>query len=454
MRATIENEAVQSIGKLSSFQDNEEIEITPDYQAVIRAIDANDPFIFISGKAGTGKTTLIGYLKDKVSGNVVVVAPTGVAALQVKGVTIHSFFRLPPRIIFPKEDIKIVKDKRMYESIRLLIIDEISMVRADIIDAIDLFLRANGPKQGKPFGGIQVMFVGDLFQLPPVVTDSDMELLKDRGYDEAFFFNAMSLSGKKMTMIELKKIFRQKDKQFTDILNQIRVNEDIEEAIEILNRECYPKEGDERPYAITLTTTNKRADSINEAALDAVDGGSIEFLGVLEGTFNLDDRNLPSPVNLILKIGAHVMFTANDQMTPRRWVNGTIGTVKEFIGNTVRIEIQGESTSTIFDVASHAWEAYKYEIDLATGKITSLVVGGYQQIPLMLAWAITIHKSQGKSMSEVNIDLAGGTFASGQAYVALSRCRTLAGIRLKRPIKISDVHCEPDIKRFYDALMV
>jgi len=454
MRATIENKAVQSIGKLSSFQDNEEIEITPDYQAVISAIDANDPLIFISGKAGTGKTTLIGYLRDKVSGNVVVVAPTGVAALQVKGVTIHSFFHLPPRIIFPKEDIKIVKDKRMYEGIRLLIIDEISMVRADIIDAIDLFLRANGPKQGKPFGGIQVMFVGDLFQLPPVVTDSDMELLKDRGYDEAFFFNAMALSGKKMTMIELKKIFRQKDKQFTDILNQIRVNEDIEEAIEILNRECYPKEGDERPYAITLTTTNKRADSINEAALDAVDGGSIEFLGVLEGTFNLDDRNLPSPVNLILKIGAHVMFTANDQMTPKRWVNGTIGTVKEFIGNTVRIEIQGESTSTIFDVASHAWEAYKYEIDLATGKITSLVVGGYQQIPLMLAWAITIHKSQGKSMSEVNIDLAGGTFASGQAYVALSRCRTLAGIRLKRPIKISDVHCEPEIKRFYDVLMV
>ena len=193
-------------------KNNEEIEVTQDYEDVIKAINAHDPFIFVSGKAGTGKTTLIGYLREMVAGNVVVVAPTGVAALQVKGATIHSFFRLPPRIIFPEEDIKTVKDRRMYEGIRLLIIDEISMVRADIVDAIDLFLRANGPQQGKPFGGVQIMFVGDLFQLPPVINTSEMELLRERGYEQAHFFNAMALSGKEMTMIELQKIFRQKDR--------------------------------------------------------------------------------------------------------------------------------------------------------------------------------------------------------------------------------------------------
>jgi ATP-dependent exoDNAse (exonuclease V) alpha subunit len=436
-----------------SSKSNEEIEITPDYKEVIKAINAHDPFIFVSGKAGTGKTTLIGHLREMVAGNVVVVAPTGVAALQVKGATIHSFFRLPPRIIFPEEDIKTVKDRRMYEGIRLLIIDEISMVRADIVDAIDLFLRANGPQQGKPFGGVQVMFVGDLFQLPPVINTSEMELLRDRGYEQAHFFNAMALSGKEMTMIELQKIFRQKDKQFTDILNHIRVNEDIDEAIETLNRECYEKDASNSSYAITLTTTNARADAINEEELDAIASKPNMFVGLLDGKFNVDERNLPSPMNLTLKVGAHVMFTANDKAMPKRWVNGTIGIVREFTGESVRVEIKVETDSNIVDVHSHKWESYKYELDSTTGKISPIVIGSYQQIPLMLAWAVTIHKSQGKTMDQVNIDFSTGAFASGQVYVALSRCRTLSGIRLKRPIKANDVRCEPAIKKFYEALI-
>jgi ATP-dependent DNA helicase PIF1 len=437
----------------TSTQSNEEIEVTPDYEEVIKAINADDPFIFVSGKAGTGKTTLIGYLREKVAGNVVVVAPTGVAALQVKGVTIHSFFRLPPRIIFPEEDIKTVKDRRMYEGIRLLIIDEISMVRADIIDAIDLFLRANGPQQGKPFGGVQVMFVGDLFQLPPVINTSEMELLRDRGYEQAHFFNAMALSGKEMTMIELQKIFRQKDKEFTDILNHIRVNEDIDSAIETLNRECYEKKTSDSSYAITLTTTNAKADAINEEELDAISSPLTMFVGLLDGKFNVDERNLPSPMNLTLKVGAHVMFTANDKAMPKRWVNGTIGMVRELNGEAVRVEIKAETDSNIVDVHSHKWESYKYELDSTSGKISPVVIGSYQQIPLMLAWAVTIHKSQGKTMDQVNVDLSAGAFASGQVYVALSRCRTLGGIRLKHPIKINDVRCEPAIKRFYEALI-
>lgn len=437
----------------ASLRANEEVEITPEYEEVIKAINAHDPFIFVSGKAGTGKTTLIGYLREKVPGNVVVVAPTGVAALQVKGATIHSFFRLPPRIIFPEEDIKVVKDRRMYEGIRLLIIDEISMVRADIVDAIDLFLRANGPQQGNPFGGVQVMFVGDLFQLPPVINTSEMELLRERGYEQAHFFNAMALSGKEMTMIELQKIFRQKDGEFTDILNHIRVNEDIDVAIETLNRECFEKQELSSPYAITLTTTNARADAINEEELDAISSSPTMFLGLLDGKFNVDERNLPSPMNLTLKVGAHVMFTANDKAMPKRWVNGTIGIVREFTGESVRVEIKTETDSNIVDVHSHKWESYKYELDSTTGKISPIVIGSYQQIPLMLAWAVTIHKSQGKTMDQVNVDLSAGAFASGQVYVALSRCRTLSGIRLKRPIKANDFRCEPAIKRFYEALI-
>lgn len=434
-------------------QNNEEIEVTPEYEEVVKAINAYDPFIFVSGKAGTGKTTLIGYLREIVAGNVVVVAPTGVAALQVRGATIHSFFRLPPRIIFAEEDIKTVKDRRMYEGIRLLIIDEISMVRADIVDAIDLFLRVNGPQQGKPFGGVQIMFVGDLFQLPPVINTSEMELLRERGYEQAHFFNAMALSGKEIMMIELQKIFRQKDREFTDILNHIRVNEDIDVAIETLNRECFEKQELNSPYAITLTTTNARADAINEEELDAISGSPIMFVGLLDGKFNVDERNLPSPMNLTLKVGAHVMFTANDMAMPKRWVNGTIGIVREFTGESVRVEIKTENDLNIVDVHSHKWESYKYELDSTTGKISPIVIGSYQQIPLMLAWAVTIHKSQGKTMDQVNIDLSTGAFASGQVYVALSRCRTLSGIRLKRPIKINDVRCDPAIKRFYEALI-
>ncbi len=442
-----------SIGEPTAHQHQNDIEITPEYRDVIEAIEDRDPFIFVSGKAGTGKTTLIGYLREKIAGNVVVVAPTGVAALQVKGATIHSFFRLPPRIIFPEEDIKAVKDRRLYEGIRLLIIDEVSMVRADIVDAIDLFLRQNGPQQGKLFGGVQIMFVGDLFQLPPVINSSEMDILRERGYERAHFFNAMALIGKTITMVELQKIFRQKDKEFTDILNHIRVNEDIEEAIETLNKQCFKKDVIDNPYAITLTTTNAKADSINESELEAISTSPTMFVGLLDGKFNVDERNLPSPMNLTLKVGARVMFTANDKIMPKRWVNGTIGVVKEMLGETVRVEIKGESTTNIVDVTSYKWESYKYELDVSTGKIKPIVTGSYQQIPLMLAWAVTIHKSQGKTMDDVNIDLSSGAFASGQVYVALSRCRTMSGIRLKRPIKLTDVQCEPEIKRFYEALM-
>lgn len=426
-----------------------EIEITPDYQAVIDAIERHDPYIFVSGKAGTGKTTLIGYLRENIPGNVVVVAPTGVAALQVKGVTIHSFFRLPPRLIFPEEDIKPLKDKRLYKDIRLLIIDEVSMVRTDVVDAMDLFLRANGPHKGQPFGGIQVMFVGDLFQLPPVVSNADMEVLAGRGYEGPYFFCAMALHRKDVTMVELSKIFRQKDVHFAGLLNRIRINQDIEEALEILNAQCLQKDHELDEQTITLTTTNARADQINYAGLRAITTDAKVYVGQTTGKFNVDERNLPSPNNLALKVGARVMFTATDSTFPKRWVNGTIGVVRELLPDTVKVMVQNGPYANTVEVKGHQWESYRYDHDMMTGKISPQIIGTFVQIPLMLAWAVTIHKSQGKTLEKVKVDLSSGAFASGQVYVALSRCTSIEGITLERPIQPKDVSCDQEVKRFY-----
>ena len=426
-----------------------DIEITPEYQQVIEAIDRHDPYIFVSGKAGTGKTTLVSYLREHIAGNVVVVAPTGVAALQVKGVTIHSFFRLPPRLIFPEEDIKPLKDKRLYKDIRLLIIDEISMVRADVVDAIDLFLRANGPHKNQPFGGIQVLFVGDLFQLPPVISSADMQVLADRGYDGPYFFYAMVLHRQEMTMVELSKIFRQKDADFAQLLNRIRINQDIEGALHTLNAQCYENAAAPDNQTITLTTTNARADQINQAGLRALTTDPKSYAGKTTGKFNIDERNLPSANQLTLKVGAKVMFTATDSNFPKRWVNGTIGVVRELLPNTVKVLVQNGPYSNTVEVKAHQWESYRYDHDMMSGKISPQIIGTYEQIPLMLAWAVTIHKSQGKTLDKIKVDLSSGAFASGQVYVALSRCTSIEGISLERPIQIKDVSCDQEIKRFY-----
>lgn len=429
------------------------IEITPEYEEVFAAIDRRDPYVFISGRAGTGKTTLVNHLRNTLDGEVVVVAPTGVAALQVRGVTIHSFFKFPPRLIFPEEDIKKLKDRRLYSKIRLLVIDEVSMVRADIVDAIDLFLRVNGPQEGKPFGGVQILFVGDLFQLPPVVRSEELDVLRSRSYAAPYFFHAFVLHRQDVTCIELKKIFRQKDVEFTKLLNAIRINEDIPQSLEIINAECFKDAKDTEPRAITLTTTNIKADTINQKELESLDGEQKTFTGTSGGKFNVDERNLPAPQTLTLKIGARVMFTANDKMTPRRWVNGSLGTVKKFGAESIKVEIDHPLAQVYVDVPLNAWETYQYEIDEATDQIKPVVSGTYEQYPLMLAWAVTIHKSQGKTLERVCIDLAGGAFAPGQVYVALSRCTTLQGIRLLRPIRPFDIRCDAQVKAFYQQAL-
>jgi ATP-dependent exoDNAse (exonuclease V) alpha subunit len=432
------------------------IEITPEYEAVLAAIHRKDPFVFISGRAGTGKTTLVNYLRNEIHEQIAVVAPTGVAALQVRGMTIHSFFRFPPRLIFPEDDIKKLKDRRLYSKLDILIIDEISMVRADMVDAIDMFLRVNGPREGRPFGGVQVIFVGDLFQLPPVVRQEEMEVLRDRGYEAAYFFNAQVLHRAEMTYIELLKIFRQKDKAFTDLLNQIRINQGVDSALQIINETCFQAQGTNLDkQAITLTTTNQRADSMNAKEMRLLDTETKVYKGKIDGKFNIDERNLPSPLDLTLKLGARVMFTANDRNIPRRWMNGSLGRVVQFESESITVELDSSQTSRtrhLVEVPIYSWESYQYEFDEKENQIKPIVNGKFEQFPLMLAWAVTIHKSQGKTLEKVRVDLSGGTFAPGQVYVALSRCTTLEGIELQQPIRSNDVRTDMQVKNFYKKL--
>lgn len=425
----------------------EGIIITEEYLKVKNLLETGYQILFVSGKAGTGKSTLIHYLRHTYKNNIVVVAPTGVAALNVNGVTLNSYFQLPPRIV-SDIDIKQVKDRRLYSKLDLLIVDEISMVRADMIDAMDIFLRLNGRSQDLPFGGTQLLFVGDMFQLPPVVTSQEEKILNERGYTSEFFFSAKSLEHCQMGTVELTEIFRQRDPDFASMLNNIRVAEKLKEVVPKINKGCKPGKNDNS--IITLTCTNSVADQMNITEQLKLPSTPKMYHGEISGKFVVEEERLPAPLNLELKVGAQVMFTKNDEL--KRWVNGTLGKVVELLDNNIKVELISETQGIVIDVQPVEWESYRYEYDKIADKIVPAVAGNYVQYPLMLAWAVTIHKSQGKTLEKVRVDLGNGAFASGQVYVALSRCRSLADITLTRPIKISEVKSDPVILRFSQAL--
>ncbi|MEX0761360.1 MAG: DEAD/DEAH box helicase [Dehalococcoidia bacterium] len=426
----------------------EGIVISEEYEEVRQRLEDGAPVVFVTGNAGTGKTTLIRYIRT-VLGNkrhMVVVAPTGVAALNIDGVTIHSFFQLPHRI-HNDADIKKTFDRRLYQKLDLLIIDEISMVRSDLMDSIDKFLRKNR-SDDRPFGGVQLLLVGDLFQLPPVTPQDEWDVLHSKGYASPYFFSAFSLQQSSLDLVELTYIYRQEDRDFVDLLNKVRIADDVERVIGELNRRCiddlhlYPD--------IILTSTNHKADVINKVELDSINSREYSLEGVIQDKFKLEHDRLPSPFDLRLKIGAHVMFTKNDGQ--RRWVNGTLGIVRQVNDGSIRVQVGHKSNDVVCDVLPVTWETHKYTYDPEQDQIVALKIGEYRQFPLMLAWAVTIHKSQGKTLDNVLVDLGSGTFASGQLYVALSRCRSIEGLRLKRDIRPTDVKCDPVIKRFYSAL--
>ena len=424
----------------------DEIEVTGDYEQALALIEAAVPVIFVTGRAGTGKSTFIQFIGKRYEGALAVVAPTGVAALNAGGVTINSFFLFPPRTINP-EDIKRVVDNRLYKAIKILVVDEVSMVRADVIDAMDQFLRINGRNSDMPFGGVQLILVGDLAQLPPVVSKEVEAVLFSRRYNSPFFFSARSLSGGMLAPIELSRVFRQTDPGFIHLLSRIRIGDSGGNILDEINKRVghvLPE-----PAPVTLTPSNQAADEINLAGMSLLEGEEMLFLGVISGKIKPEEEKLPAPLHLLLKRNARVMFTKNDGQ--KRWVNGTLGVVRDFSDDKISVEID-ERGRGIVDVDRMTWEQYKYRYDEEEECVITEVVGFYRQFPLQPAWAVTIHKAQGKTLPAVNIDLGRGAFAAGQTYVALSRARGLDSIWLQKPIQKKDIFCDPRIAEFYRGL--
>lgn len=424
------------------------IEINAEFQRALDLIDSRVPVVFVTGRAGTGKSTLIHYLRETASRNLAIVAPTGVAALNARGQTIHSFFKFPPWPV-DRADIRKVRDRTLYEELEVLIVDEVSMVRADLLDNMDQFLRLNTGRRALPFGGVQLVLVGDLFQLPPIVaTEEEARLIAGR-YSSSRFFSAHSLQDCSLAAVELERVYRQRDEHFLGLLNAIREPRAAAHAIRELNARCVDPAVRTGAGAITLTCTNRAANALNDHQLANLPGQPTVFVGSTEGLFEVRQQQLPAPYDLALKVGAQVMFTKNDK--DRRWVNGTVGTVTA-LGDCVQVQVAEEGRRFEYEVERERWEAVKYDYDHFSGRVVAKVIGAYVQFPLMLAWAVTIHKAQGKTMDRVVVDLGRGAFEDGQVYVALSRCRTLEGLRLRRPIREREVRCSPEVLRFYEAL--
>ena len=411
-----------------------DLELTPEVARAGDLMEDGPQCLFITGRAGTGKSTLLRHFRRRTDRKVAVVAPTGIAALNVQGETIHSFFRFPPRPI-GMEDVEDLEDKSLYQALDAVIIDEISMVRADVLDGIDRFLRLNGPDKARPFGGLRMIMIGDPYQLPPVVASpAERRFLAER-YKTPYFFSAAALKESGMETVELNKVFRQSESDFITLLNAIRMAHVTKEVVEALNSRCdrdfVPPE--DEPY-ITLTTTNARATKINDESLERLKGRFKRYEGELEGVFAVaENPPLPAPDLLALKKQAQVMFVKNDP--DRRWVNGTMGRVVRLGKSTIEVDIDGR----VVDVEPVEWEMVNYRYDREHRRVEAETVGTFRQFPLTVAYAVTIHKSQGKTFDRVVVDLTGGAFAHGQVYVALSRCRTLDGLVLRRPLARRDL---------------
>ena len=421
------------------------IDLNDQFRHALHVMEETDRSVFITGRAGTGKSTLLTYFRGLTRKRVAVLAPTGVAALNVKGQTIHSFFRFKPGITLEQVR-KRVKDekKSVYTRLDAIVIDEISMVRADLLDCVDKFLRLNGPCSDEPFGGIQMVFIGDLYQLPPVVTGAEREIFRTL-YQTPYFYSARVFDAFEMEFIELEKVYRQQDADFISLLNSIRNNSITPEALTLLNRRVKPDfEPPPDQFYLCLTTTNAMAEEVNMRRLAALPGRASAFAGIVAGDFGKE--YLPTAIDLGVKAGAQIMMVNND--TAGRWVNGSIGKVLhiEKDGGTTPIIIAELADGEEVDISPFTWEISRF---YAQGpQLLSEVVGTFTQYPLMLAWAVTIHKSQGKTFDRVVIDIGKGAFAHGQTYVALSRCTTLEGIVLKKPILKQHIWTDREVVKF------
>lgn len=406
--------------------------------------------VFLTGKAGTGKSTFLRYIAEKTKKNHIVVAPTGIAAINARGETIHSFFGIPFGPLQPS-DPRLKKNRyseektQIMENLELLIIDEISMVRSDLLDGVDYILR-KVRRNPYPFGGVQVLLVGDLFQLEPVVTQDEKPFLENY-YPSSYFFHAWVLRELDLVNIELEKIYRQQDPFFIRLLNAIRNNTATYDDLVKINRRPSKVMSDDTKFYITLSTTKKAADRTNMEKLNALDEKEFVFEGEIDDDF--PEKNLPTDKTLRLKKGAQVIFVKNESNSPRRWVNGTIGVIDEISENSIRVKLD---SGIVVDVYEEIWENVKFKFNPEKNKIEEEVVGKFTQYPLKLAWAITIHKSQGLTFDNVILDLGTGAFAAGQLYVALSRCRTLEGIVLRNKIRQRDVIVREEVIAYYEKM--
>jgi ATP-dependent exoDNAse (exonuclease V) alpha subunit len=420
------------------------LDINDEFKAAFDLMENTAERLFITGKAGTGKSTLLKYFKANTGKKIIVLAPTGVAAINVGGQTIHSFFRLPPKII-QKDAIKRLRDKSLVENLDMVIIDEVSMVRADLMDGIDYALRLNRGKMKTPFGGVQMVFFGDLFQLPPVVEHEARQLLGER-YSSPYFFSAKAFDDCNMRSIELSTIYRQKDSSFMELLNRVRNKEHTEEDLGILNERVHKDIApSKKDTTVILTTTNSLASVINQDRLSRLPGKAITYEAVAAGRF--EESAYPTDTSLKLKIGAQVILIKNDP--GKQWVNGTLAKVVALSEDSIVVDINGQTC----DVPVVKWQKIEYSYNEEEDKIEDEVVGAFAQYPIKLAWAITIHKSQGQTFDKVIIDLGHGAFTHGQLYVALSRCTCLDGIRLKRPVRQSDIIFDERIYEFKDRFV-
>ncbi len=439
------------------------IEIDPKNEEFFRAVElvnSSEKIIYLTGKAGSGKTTFLKYIKKITKKNTVVLAPTGVAALNAGGQTIHSFFRIAPSVYTPNdyrlrtsfnpedEDKQTIFDnfryrkgtKQILNELELLIIDEVSMVRCDLIDVVDKLLRVFREKENEPFGGVQVLLIGDAFQLPPIVKSDQWDILKEY-YKTPFFFDSIVLSQNRPYYIELNKIYRQNDIKFIELLNKIRTNQVDDEDMKLLNSRFIPLiVKNENLDIVVVATHNRIVDNINNKKLDELNSELITYNADITGDF--PDSILPTDRELKLKVGSQVMFIRNDPV--KKYYNGKIGKIIKFEKNKIIIEI---SKGNFVELKRYTWNNIVYSWDSKNKKIEETSIGDFSQFPIKLAWSVTVHKCQGLTFDNIIADIT-DSFSPGQVYVALSRCKSLEGLYLKSIIRRNAIKTDPNVISF------
>lgn len=415
----------------------------PEFQCAWNLLQNTHKSVFLTGKAGCGKSTFLKYICANTLKTNIVLAPTGISAVNVGGQTIHSFFKIPFKPLLPddpdfsprriRQTLRYTKKKvELIKKLELIIIDEISMVRADIIDFIDKVLRIYSNNMREPFGGKQLLFVGDVFQLEPVVT-RDMKDILSRYYKQFYFFNAQVFGDIGLVPIELKKMYRQTDTTFLSLLDRVRNNDASPADIALLNQRYDPNyQGGEEAFVITLAMRRDTVDAINEEHMRALSTPEYTYMGEITNTY--PENELPTNKELVLKEGAQVIFIRNDK--ENRWVNGTVAKIYELTADTIKVELEN---GDIYKLERETWDNIQYTYDEKEKKVVENVLGSFSQFPIKPAWALTVHKSQGLTFSKVAIDFGGGAFTSGQTYVALSRCTKLEGITLLKPLSARDI---------------